>query len=79
MSDLGITPYIVCICHDNQIYENIFSGIFNESILVNGPYPYNNIIADNIVIDAGRGDYNSDIAVYVAPGSRSGANTIKSN
>jgi len=67
------------VCHDNQIRGNIFTGVFNEGILVNGPYPYNNIIEDNMVIDAGRGGYNPNIAVYISPDSGSGTNIIKGN
>ena len=66
------------ICHDNEISNNIFFGVFNEGISIISHYPYNNIIRDNIVIDTGRGGDNLDITVYV-DSQVTGANTIKNN
>ncbi|MEA3248405.1 MAG: right-handed parallel beta-helix repeat-containing protein, partial [Nanoarchaeota archaeon] len=68
------------ICHDNEFYNNTISGVYDKGIALatnDGIPNENNLIKNNIVIDAGQG-VNPNICIYVDSGV-TGDNTIENN
>lgn len=66
------------VCDGNMVYNNIFYGIFNEGISILEAEATNNLIKNNIVMDAGTGGDQLNICINVGSSVGSG-NTISNN
>jgi len=69
------------ICKDNEFYNNIIYGAFNEGIQIldSGIEPDGNIIKNNIIADVGKGGDHLNTCIWYASNITSGTQTINNN
>jgi hypothetical protein len=65
------------VCDGNKIYNNVFYDIFNEAINF-GTGASNNLVKNNIIVNAGQGGDNPNIGIYHANWAGTG-NVISNN